>query len=239
MEEILHNCTTPSDVDTTLEKLPASLSEIYMRCLKRKSDGRTVCNPRVLKWCLAAKEPLRVDELQDMLAIDSVTGDVVTRERPDTETVIRSGVSLLTFDDAEMLLIPAHQSVRQFLFSTDIADSLARDMDFGQKPSGHIATSLNDTEREIGQICLHHIRARTGLGVQQRSTMSMSVSAPTTIGKMPSFVKHVLGFQDSRTSLHNIPTRRAQASLEPTNFLAYANRMWLPHTEKFERTSPA
>jgi ankyrin repeat protein len=106
--------TLPSNIRRVLEELPESLDETYERILRgiRKPNAR-----RLLCWLAAAVRPLRVEELADVLAIDT--------EEEDTEAAVMSACSSLVIivkDGDSRVVRFSHSSVKQFLTSNRLAE---------------------------------------------------------------------------------------------------------------------
>ncbi|KAF2173374.1 hypothetical protein M409DRAFT_15659 [Zasmidium cellare ATCC 36951] len=231
LDEILRNCTTVAEVNSTLQDLPKSLSDLYLRCLTRRLDGQLLCNPKVLKWCSAAREPLCVDAVSDMLALDLESGEIDQDRRPDPDSVIRAGVSLLVLEETDLLLEPAHHSIRQFIFSNLLRDTHFLDGDFRPALQDELNMSRDQTELEIGQLCLSHIRAKTGIDIQIYRT----VKAPPILGMIPQFLQKGLRLGQGRSEAPGIPIQRP-TNQDTASFLQFAIQTWLLHTTKFDKT---
>jgi hypothetical protein len=77
-----------------VESLPPGLEATYSRCLTRKRADlrclagkradRLLCDVDLLIWVCATPEPLRIDALQEILAMDMETG-MISPDRMRTE----------------------------------------------------------------------------------------------------------------------------------------------------------
>lgn len=226
--ESLALCASRSDVYAALQNLPPSLESTYVRCLTRRQGNALVCNPKVLKWAAAAKEPLTVDHVREMLAIDPLTGRLDPDARPHVESILRSGVSLLSFDTGERSLVPIHHSARQFLGSTTISAEVVKVLpDLTEVTKCALDLSLEEAVLDIAEISLSHIKDRTGLEVLEYQ----KVPLPPVHGMVPPFVRKILRVkQPARVSLPVARARRPTPVGLEADFLQYAIRTWAQHT---------
>lgn len=223
IEEIMENCETPAQVKSALKSLPPTLQETYEQCLKRKRNSRLICKPNVLKWCVAAKSPLSLTHLSEMLAIDGITGEIHRSDIPEAESIIRSAVSLLMLDETEMVLVPIHSSVRQFLFSGYIQLVADVEVDFLKE----LGSSIEDAEVDLACISLKHMKARTGLHLQTQQVMTM----PAVKNFIPPRARIFWPFKDgSRIHTTKLPSRPTPTTDDDGSFLRYAIRTWTLHT---------
>ena len=230
--EILAACETPAAVISALDDLPPTLEDTYMRCLTRRQNGKLLCKPKVLKWASAPKEPLSINHLREMLAMNPRTGNVTREKMPSAESVIRAGVSLVSIDDAERLLVPAHHSVRQFLFSESLWKKVAESADFDESIRGELNLSLDDTTLEIAQLSLSHVKSSIVRQIEQRQ----SIKAPPIGAMIPKSLQKILGFSHQQTmEMPMPPLRRSTQKSENTDFLQYAIRNWTTLTTKIHR----
>ena len=227
--DILAACETPAEVLAALEDLPSSLESTYTRCLMRQRYGKLLCKPKVLKWSAAALEPLSIDYVREMLAIDPRTGDVHREDMPTSRSVTQSAVGLLSFVGNERLIVPAHHTVRQYLFSQSLKNDLRKsNKHFDTTTREELTLSMNDTICQIAQISLSHIRARTGLQLAAPQV----ITAPPLYANIPKIFRNVLGFRNQKAVHLKMPLlRRPLDGSSDSDFLQYAIRTWTSHTK--------
>lgn len=117
LDIILNYCRTPKEVEDAILTLPTNLEKLYLACLERKRDTKPLCDPRIIMVVCAVPRPLREHALRQLLALDTSKGDCSPDNMLSSDALIQHGVGLITLDKNEQLVLPAHDSVRQFIFS--------------------------------------------------------------------------------------------------------------------------
>jgi hypothetical protein len=128
--EALRHCF-PTTVRHVLEELPESLDETYEYILKGINKANRVHAFRLLQCLTVAARPLRVEELAEVLAVDFSAGGIPKlnanwRWEDQEEAVLSACSSLVTviFDDGDRVVQFSHFSVKEFLTSDRLADSI-------------------------------------------------------------------------------------------------------------------
>jgi ankyrin repeat protein len=141
--EVLRHCL-PASIRQTLDQLPQSLDETYVRVLSQISQANQAHAHRMLQCLLVAVRPLRVEELAEMLAFefDAAQGGIpkyraAWRLDDQTQAVLSTCSSLVTIvdDDTDWYLLQhrrrqvvqfSHFSVKEFLSSNRLTSSISR-----------------------------------------------------------------------------------------------------------------
>lgn len=113
---ITNKCGSPSEVATAIAELPTKLEDVYKLCLRRNHGKVLVCRPRLLMFVCAAPEPMHLDTLRQLMAINLETGDFLDDEMVSGESLLTSGVGLLAVNPADQLVAPVHDSIRTYMF---------------------------------------------------------------------------------------------------------------------------
>jgi hypothetical protein len=218
LDIVLDDCRTANEVKNAVLKLPIDLEKLYISCLERKRRTKPLCDPTSIMTVCAAPRPLQADALCQLRAI--VSGDVMS-----PEAVVQRGVGLITFDKTEQLVLPAHDSVRTFIFS----------------PAAHTAIqrcSLNktiptrtSTEEHLGKACLLHIRHKASRSLTASSSLPLPVVPKLTVD-MPSWIRTPMKMiwrdaLDRKTVNVNMSSRVQQIPLQHDAFFEYARDNWL------------
>ena len=130
-----------------LAHLPRDLDETYRRCVDRIPSSRRVYAHKILTWTCAAPRPMRIEQMKEALAINPVFGKLDTTRIPTSSFVIRSCSNLVVLDELTSCILPAHHSVRQFLFNET------------RQSEGQLLSSFKykEAELELGELCIAHI----------------------------------------------------------------------------------
>jgi len=117
-----------------LDELPKSLDETYERILMEINIANRKHARRLLQCLTAASQPLRVEELAEVLAVDfDSEGSIPTLHEDwrweDQERAVLSTcsslVEVITIDDSRVVQF-SHHSVKEFLISDRLATSSER-----------------------------------------------------------------------------------------------------------------
>ena len=132
--EVLRHCL-PASIRQTLDRLPQSLDETYLRVLNQIAQVNQAHAHRMLQCLVVAARPLRVEELAELLAFefDAALGGIPKHRaawRLDdlTQAVLSTCSSLVTIIDepwdGHQVVQFSHFSVKEFLISNRLASSL-------------------------------------------------------------------------------------------------------------------
>ena len=129
---MLRHCL-PQNVTHILSQLPATLDETYARVLKEIGKTNEFYARRLLQCLAAAKRPLRVEELAEILALDFGAEEGIPelkenwRWKDQQEAVLLTCSSLIVVvnDEHNHIVQFSHFSVKEFLTSDRLATSTA------------------------------------------------------------------------------------------------------------------
>jgi hypothetical protein len=117
-------CCFPTNLRRTLEELPKSLDETYMRVLKEINNANWEHARRLLQCLMVAHRPLRVEELAEVLAFDFTAGgtpkSISDWRLEDREEAVLSACSSLVSvisNRGSRVVQFSHFSVKEFLTS--------------------------------------------------------------------------------------------------------------------------
>jgi ankyrin repeat protein len=140
---VLRHCL-PASIQQTLDQLPQSLDETYVRVLNQISQANQAHAHRMLQCLLVAVRPLYVEELAEMLAFefDAAQGGIpkyraAWRLDDQTQAVLSTCSSLVTIVDDDsgwyfwqrrrrQVVQFSHFSVKEFLSSSRLTSSISR-----------------------------------------------------------------------------------------------------------------
>src|ERR1700761_8406060 len=132
--EVLRHCL-PASIRQTLDQLPESLDENYLRVLSQIPQANQTHAHRMLQCLVVAVRPLRVEELAELLAFefDDTQGGIpkhraAWRLDDRMQAVLSTCSSLVTIIDVPwdggQVVQFSHFSVKEFLISNRLASSL-------------------------------------------------------------------------------------------------------------------
>jgi hypothetical protein len=103
---------------------------------------------------------MHIEQMKEALAINPVSGKLNPTKIPTSSFVIRSCSNLVVLDELTSCILPAHHSVRQFLFNET------------RQSGGQLLSSFKyeEAELELGELCIAHIASHNlDLHVQKSS----------------------------------------------------------------------
>jgi hypothetical protein len=131
--EVLRHCL-PASIRQTLDRLPKSLDETYLRVLNQIAQVNQAHAHRMLQCLVVAARPLYVEELAELLAFefDNAQGGIpkhraAWRLDDRTQAVLSTCSSLVTIidpRDGRQVVHFSHFSVKEFLISNRLASTL-------------------------------------------------------------------------------------------------------------------
>jgi hypothetical protein len=136
----------------SLKKLPKTLDDVYIRILQRiedESEGDIEIIQRLLRWLVRGVRTMTLDELAECISIDpeadntSMDLDAVIT---DPEDILELCSSLITLSSDRTKVALAHYSVKEFLVSDRVRESLPR-----------FWVGNEDVEAEIATTCLTYL----------------------------------------------------------------------------------
>jgi hypothetical protein len=238
LDVVLNDCFTSNQVKDAILRLPTDLEKLYVSCLGRKRGYETLCNPMTIMFVCAAPKPIRAQALCQLLALDMNTGEIASGDVMSSDAVIQRGVGLITLDKTEQLILPAHDSVRTFIFSTTalaITQDLLTSLQISALGlSGKLLTDDtygNSVQLHLGNACLLHIEYKTSRSLIASSSQTLRVS-PKVTPDMPAWIrKPIQAFWpdalDRKTVRVKMTPRTHKVSPQQDDFLEYARHNWL------------
>ena len=129
--EVLRHCL-PASIRQTLDQLPESLDETYLRVLSQIPQANQAHAHRMLQCLMVAVRPLRVEELAELLAFEFDSGHegipkyrAAWRLDDQTQAVLSTCSSLVTIVGERwygQIVQFSHFSVKEFLISNRLGD---------------------------------------------------------------------------------------------------------------------
>jgi hypothetical protein len=201
---IIVECDNPDAAVAAIKDLPTDLEKLYLQCLSRRREDYPVCNPILLMTICATPKLMHVQAVRQLLALDMATGDCLKGREPSIDAIKQSGAGLLILDDDEELLLPAHDSVRTFIFSEAAYSAIQSVMNDRPSQSGTPSYSdaassafglsnesyILDTMRgEHARLLEQKVRIHLGrsclVHIQRRASRTLSVHSGVRTQKVP------------------------------------------------------
>ena len=118
--QIIELCDAASDegIREILEHLPEGLYDTYTRIVRKiAKTGYKTTALKIMMWMVCSRRLLRVEELQEAVAFDSLDGSWNADKIPDADRMIRSCHGLVVRDTENDNVRLAHHTVQQYLVS--------------------------------------------------------------------------------------------------------------------------
>jgi ankyrin repeat protein len=231
LQIILEECDSPHDVKTAIRGLPSDLEAIYSRCLTRKRKNRRSSDTNLLIWVCAAPNPLDINSLRELLAMNLETGHLSPDKMPAEELLLQSGGGLVTLDIAEQLVLPVHSTARKFVFSELARESMSASAASNESWPLHIEAgrwSEATFRSALGSLCLFHIKQKT---TRDLAPSSKPTKMRVPQAEIPKIFRRVIPAQfDTKAadvSIKSSPFRLNSKQASVTHFLKYAIENWL------------
>jgi hypothetical protein len=149
----LKEALTKSALRTILGNLPESLSDTYLRIIRRTSQStggqaKLEMMRKIFCWVAVARRPLHIHELEEAVALDSSDTYLHTDRLPKDAgaRLIGDCNNLVVLNKNDHTVVFAHHTVEQFLFSTqEYSTELSELMD------------LTSCDYKVGKICLAYL----------------------------------------------------------------------------------
>ncbi|KAF9063467.1 ankyrin repeat-containing domain protein [Rhodocollybia butyracea] len=113
----LEKCQTPRQIKQVLERLPSTLEELYLHAMLKEHTEHQADAYRLLQWLICAAEPVSVDQVGEILAIDILEQTFDPEDRPLNIEEGLYGIvsSTLIVIETNGVVQLAHNSVKEFL----------------------------------------------------------------------------------------------------------------------------
>jgi len=118
----LEDCDTIASVERAIDSLPTELDKVYARTIERicrSKAERARIGLMALLWVTHAKRPLKLQELQLLLATDYTVGSFAlgkfnAASRPAKNDILTSACGLLTVDSSDIVHL-----TRKWVFASE------------------------------------------------------------------------------------------------------------------------
>lgn len=245
-ELTLQHCD--DDIRIAIRNFPKDLQETFDRVVGRiVSRGNENIAKRVLRWVAAAKEPLSLDQLKEVIFVE-VGQQYSKGERRSNgiEQIISWCENLVHIDEELKTVQFAHQTIQQFFIEHC---SRARHSQFHVK--------LEEADHYLGEICVTYLNFNDFKTTLARRSRPLAPIEPTTIASaalrhqwkaaasIPNFWKSSSETRVGSAAANAIATlagfqrddmREAKERLQVSYpFLGYASIHWIFHTATFQK----
>ncbi|KAJ4358816.1 hypothetical protein N0V95_002738 [Ascochyta clinopodiicola] len=142
-----------ADVRRTLENLPETLSETYLRIIKRAHDGpggkaRIDMMQKVFRWITVARRPLHIEELEEAVSLEPSDTYLHSERVPKNaglKLVSLCGNLVMHNEDDDTVSF-THHTVRQYILKLQ---------SFGV--CSNPLLELSTSEEDVGRICMAYL----------------------------------------------------------------------------------
>ncbi|EHK21120.1 uncharacterized protein TRIVIDRAFT_153261, partial [Trichoderma virens Gv29-8] len=234
------------DIRAAITNLPRSLEETFDRAIDRVvSRGNATIAKKIFRWIAAAKEPLTLDQLREVIFIKIGQQYSKTERRSNGINHISSWCENLVHVDEELNTVQfVHQTVQQFFFKKCSKD---RNSQFYIK--------LEDADHYLGEICVTYLNFNDFQTTLARRQQPLPPMPPIAIAdtalrskwKTAASISTILKF-DTRGGSVAANAVEALASYRRDDtgeskerlhvgypFLRYASNHWISHTSMFRK----
>lgn len=104
-------------METVLPQLPSQLEDLCKYCFRLTRGNTPVYNAQMLSIVCTAPKVFHQEALRQLLALDPETGVFVASTLESPESLLLSGVGLVTLDVVDQSVSPLHESVEQIVWS--------------------------------------------------------------------------------------------------------------------------
>lgn len=245
-ELCLQHCD--DDIRTAIQNFPKDLEETFNRAIDRiVSRGNQDIAKRIFRWVAAAKEPLSLDQLEEIIFVEIAQEYSKTERQSNGIAHISSWCENLVHVDEELKTVQfVHQSVQQFFIERS-----------SESRHNQFYLNLEDADHYLGEICVTYLNfndfkttlarrqqplppmppiaiARTALRPQFKAVLSipalLKLDLDTRGGSTASNAIEALG------SFQRDDTETAKERLRVGHpFLGYASLHWIYHTTMFQK----
>lgn len=222
-----------------LAHLPRDLDETYRRCVDRIASSRRVYAHKILTWTCAALRPMHIEQMKEALAVNPVSGKLDLTKIPTSSFVIRSCSNLVVLDELTSCILPAHHSVRQFLFNET------------RQSEGQLLSSFKykEAELELGELCIAHIASHNlDLHVQNSSNAPnyQGSAAPrlevpnVLVAMVPGLLRRLIPKAKTQPTPLALPRRQPPPDplIHKRFFFQYSKHNWALLTQGISEKSP-
>lgn len=245
-ELCLQHCD--EDIRTAIQNFPKDLEETFNRAIDRiVSRGNQEIAKRILRWVAAAKEPLSLGQLEEIIFVEVGQEYSKTERQFNGIAHISSWCENLVHIDEELKTVQfVHQTVQQFFIERS-SDSR----------HNQFYINLEDIDHYLGEICVTYLNFndfKTTLARRQQPLPPMPPIAMAgtalrpqwkAVLSIPALLKLNLDTRGGSTASNAIEasatfqredTESAREGLHVEHpFLRYASIHWISHTTMFQK----
>ena len=233
----------PSDsqILLALEDLPQDLPQTFERVLRRSStSGNRTLARQIFRWVAVAKRPLYVEELREAIGIEPLQDSWDAKRFPnDMKKAIASCSNLIFLDEEQQTIHFTHNSVKQYLLSEDVKQSL-----------GYYYIDMEKAEADAGAVCVTYLNfgifdtqldrtlgSSIGISGVPSTIIRRSLPSGNRMNRIALDLLHRKNKSDKsidrqlQAAFSNAGACRQQSPLDHS-FLQYAKLFWLEHTRQ-------
>ncbi|KAL6837249.1 hypothetical protein V8C40DRAFT_229538 [Trichoderma camerunense] len=236
------------DIRTAIRNFPKDLEETFNRAIDRIVSRRNEdIAKRIFRWVVAAKEPLSLNQLEEIIFVEIGQEYSKTERRSNGIAHISSWCENLVHVDEELKTVQfVHQSVQQFFIDRS-----------SESRHHHFHLNLEDADHYLGEICVTYLNFndfKTTLARRQQPLPPMPpiAIAGTALGSkwkafpsMPTLLKLNLNTRGGSTASNAIEALGSfqrddtvgakEGLLVGHPFVRYASTHWISHTTTFQK----
>ncbi|KAK4064438.1 hypothetical protein Trihar35433_7955 [Trichoderma harzianum] len=245
-ELCLQHCD--EDIRTAIQNFPKDLEETFNRAIDRiVSHGDQDIAKRIFRWVAAAKEPLSLDQLKEIIFVEIGQEYSKTERQSNGIAHISSWCENLVHVDEELKTVQfVHQSVQRFFIERS-----------SESRHNQFYLNLEDADHYLGEICVTYLNFndfKTTLARRQQPLPPMPPIAMAgtalrpqwkAVLSIPALLKLNLDTRGGSTASNAIEalgtfqrddTGSAKEELHVRHpFLGYASIHWISHTTMFQK----
>lgn len=235
----------------TLRDLPAGLVQTYQRILlkiSKSSLSKREIALRVFRWTICSRRPMKAQELQEAVAIESSDKYWDRDKIPDENLMIETCRGLLVRDEGDGTVRFAHHTVQQYLLSAPVIRT--------PEGPGFTLSSRSEAEAFVGQVCVTYLcfcdfetqitlrTPKVHLEAPSMLIIGGPVRIPTVLGIGKSLLEisyRILGGKSATAPLNidysryltpntRTPPQVPSGLMEKYRLLEYIVEYWMDHT---------
>ncbi|KAL7957643.1 hypothetical protein V8C34DRAFT_171260 [Trichoderma compactum] len=241
-ELCLQHCD--EDIRTAIRNFPRDLEETFNRAIDRiVSRGNQDIAKRIFRWVAAVKEPLSLDQLEEIVFVEIGQEYSKTERQSNGIAHISSWCENLVRVDEELKTVQfVHQTVQQFFIERT---SKSRNHQF--------YLNLEDADHFLGEICVTYLNFNDFKATLARRQQPLPPMPPIAIAgtallpqwkgvlSIPALLKLKLNTRGGSAASNAVEALRSfqaddtGSAKERHPFLGYVSTHWISHTTMFQK----
>jgi len=242
-------CDQKSDeqILAVLDNLPQDLPQTFGRVLRRYAKRNDFdVGRQIFRWAAVSKRPLTVAELREALATEPLQKDwKAERQMNDMKKAVACCGNLIFVDEEEQTVHFTHSSVKQYLLSDALDESLQA-----------YKIDLEEANADIGAVCVTYLsfnvfntqvapKAIDRIDVAKIPSTVLAKALPLSESANKIALRLLRGHDKSIQTTHQVLAEVSGNSGAPKSrnvvdqfpFRQYAKQYWLAHTKWINPTS--